>query len=319
MAQNNLLIKVPENEFKYLLDRETVVEDINAHFRPWTQLIRDLTSYGSNLVPRCYGSSERRLTEVVVLATLLPQAVAMLDGIDVLLSSGSIHTANLQMRALFEASVYIDWILLNQSEEKAAYYYVHNLRRKRMWALRTQTGSEESKDFLEMMEKEGVKIDSEVKESARQGIKEIDRILGQPKFAKINDDIHKARGKKKFDPAWYVPLGQRNLRTLAHAVGKPSQYVLFYAGASEVMHTSSYERHVRIGDGELTFQPIRSLEEFESVFRPSVIFALSTFRRILKEYRPGELPLFSRKYVEKWKNEFINFPKIKVNIETTRI
>jgi hypothetical protein len=319
MIQESLLIKVPEQEFKHLLDRDKVVEDIRAHFKPWTDLLRDLVNYGSNLVPRCFGSSERGLKDMVVLATLLPQAVAMLDGVDILLSNGSVHAANLQMRALFEASVYIDFILLNESERKASYYYVHNLRRKRMWALRTQLGSDESKDFLEMMEKEGVKVSDEVRETARQQIQKIDRILSQAKFAHINDDIQKARRGKKFDPAWYAPLGQRSLRTVAHAVGKSSQYVIFYSGASEVTHTSSYERHMKIGNGELTFEPVRSLEGFESVFRPSVIFALSTFRRVLQEYRPGELPLFSRKYAEKWKNEFINFPKITVKAETTRI
>jgi hypothetical protein len=206
-----MLIKVPENEFRPLLDREHVVEDIAKHLKPWTDLIHDLASYGSNLVPRCYGSSEKSLTEMVVLAILLPQAVAMLDGVDILLANGSAHVANLQMRALFEASVYIDWILLNDSERKAQYYYVHNLRRKRVWALRTQPGSEESKDFLNMLEKVGIQISDEVRVSAAQRIQEIDRIISQPIFAPISSDIEKSRRGKKFDPAWYVPLGERSL------------------------------------------------------------------------------------------------------------
>src|SRR5258708_17765227 len=132
MSRDSLLIKVPENEFRPLLERDHVVEDITEHLKPWTDLIRDSASYGSNLVPRCYGSSENGLKDMVVLAILLPQAVAMLDGVDTLLANGSAHAANLQMRALFEASVYIDWILLNDSETKARYYYLHNLRRKRV-------------------------------------------------------------------------------------------------------------------------------------------------------------------------------------------
>ena len=89
-------------------------------------------------------------------AILLRQAVAMLDGVGILLANGATHAANLQMRALFEASVYMDWILLNDSERKADYYYVHNLRRKRIWALRTQPGSPESQEFITMMNKAGV-------------------------------------------------------------------------------------------------------------------------------------------------------------------
>jgi hypothetical protein len=170
-----------------------------------------------------------------------------------------------------------------------------------------------------MMEKEGVRISDQVRESAREQIQKIDRILSQPKFMQISADIARCRGGKKFDPAWYVPLGERNLRTIARTVKKSSQYVIFYAGASEVMHTSSYERHIKINNGEMTFQPIRGVEGFQDVFRFTVITALSVFRRVLEEYRAGELPAFSRKYSEKWKSEFLNFPKINVKSETTRI
>lgn len=151
-----MLIKVPESEFKALLDPDKVIADIKEHLSPWIALVQDVTNYGSNLIPRCFSSSERSLKDAVVLAILLRQAVAMLDGVGILLANGATHAANLQMRALFEASVYMDWILLNDSERKADYYYVHNLRRKRIWALRTQPGSPESQEFITMMNKAGV-------------------------------------------------------------------------------------------------------------------------------------------------------------------
>ncbi len=319
MAKSSMLIRVSESEFKPLLDRGKIVADIREHLSPWTALIHDVTSYGSNLIPRCFSWRERSLKDAVVLAILLRQVVAMLDGVEILLSNGAAHAAQLQMRALFEASVYIDWILESDSEKKAAYYYIHNLRRKRLWANRAQPGSAESQEFITMMNKTGVQINEKVRESARQQIQEIDRILSQTKSAEINRDFDKHRKGKPYDPAWYVPLGQRSFRTIARTVGKGSLYVILYSGASEVMHTSSYEHHIRVGKDELTFQPIRSLEGFEIVLRFSNGIALSTFRRILEEYRPGELPAFARKYLERWQKEFISFPQIKYETETTRI
>ena len=259
------------------------------------------------------------MKDAVVLAIFLRQAVAMLDGVEILLSSGASHVANLQMRALFEASVYIDWTLEGDSEKKASYYYVHNLRRKRLWASRAQSGSAEAQKFVAMLNESGVTIDDKLKESTKRQIEEIDRALSRPNLAQINKDFEEHRKGKPYDPAWYVPLGQRNLGTIARTVGKGTQYAIFYSGASEVMHTSSYEPHVRIGAGQLTFQPIRSLEGFDNVLRFSPTIAFSTFRKILNEYRPGELPLFSRKYVEKWQQEFMNFPQIKYETETIRI
>lgn len=317
MARPSMLVKVGENEFKPLLDREKVIADIKEHLRPRIELIRDLTNYGTNLIPRCFNSSEKKLKDAVVLAILLRQAVAMLDAVEILLSSGAAHAAHLQMRALFEASVYIEWILESDSENKAAYYYVHNLRRKRLWASRTQTGSAESQEFIAMMDKSDLPVSDKLREDARRQIQDIDRVLSQPKFAAICKDFETHR-KGKHDPAWYAPLGQRSFASITRKIGSGSQYVILYSGASEVMHTSSYEHHVKFGD-KLTFQPIRSLERFEHVWRFSVGPALSTFRRILEEYRPGELRAFSLKYVEKWQEEFMNFLQIKYETSTTSI
>ena len=144
MKEEEMLIKVPEAEYKPLLDPEGVVKQIKEHLGPWIKLIRDVTNYGSNHIPRCFGSSKKQLADIVVLGILLRQVVAMLDAIEVLLANGAVHAAKLQMRALFEASAYMDWILSSDSEKKAEYFYVHNLRRKRLWARRTQPSSVES-------------------------------------------------------------------------------------------------------------------------------------------------------------------------------
>lgn len=170
-----------------------------------------------------------------------------------------------------------------------------------------------------MIDKSGLKLNDAVVQSSGQQLTQIDQVLSQPNLVTVTEDFDKHRGEKKYDPAWYVPLGQRNFRSIAKEVDKLSQYELLYSGASEVMHSSSYDHHVRIGHHELTFEPVRSLEGFENVFRFSVAVAFSTFRRILEEYRPGELSAFSRKYMEKWRREFMNFPRITYQVNFTRI
>lgn len=321
MGNRTPLISLRENEFKSLLDPEKLITDVKQHLSPWITLIEDVRNYGSNLIPRCFSSSERALKDAVVLGILLRQVVAMLDGIAILLSNGASYCANLQMRALFEASVYIDWILAADSENKARYYYVHNLRRKRLWASRTLPGSPESQEFVAGMNKSGVVIKDELSQSAKTQIDEIDRVLSGPKFAEINNEFTKYRNerRKKYDPAWYVPLGQPTLGAIARSLGKYSLYAMLYANASEVMHTSSYDHHVKIAEGRITFQPIRSLEGFENILRFTVGIAFSTFRGMLNEYRPGEVQLFNRKYVEKWRKDFLNFPKIRYEPEVTNI
>jgi hypothetical protein len=59
LTEHDMLIRVPESEFKPLLDREKAAADVKAHLSRWTGLIHDVTSYGSNLIPRCFSSSPR--------------------------------------------------------------------------------------------------------------------------------------------------------------------------------------------------------------------------------------------------------------------
>lgn len=237
----------------------------------------------------------------------------MLDGIEVLLSQGCTHAANLQMRALFEAAVYITWILAADSERKALYYHVHNLRRKRLWASRTEPGSPEAAAFATEMGKYHSSLSDEIKGKAKQQAQEIDHILANPKLAPINADFEAAKLKRRLkrDVAWYVPLGHANFAEIARATGHRSLYAILYSGTSEVMHSSSDDHHVEFEAGKLTIKPIRSFVGFELVFRLSVSIALDLYRNILNEYRPGELPAFSRKYVEEWQKHYMTELRIK--------
>jgi len=210
-----MLIRKRENEFKPLLDSEQIVADVKEHLKPWVDLLRDITNYGTNLIPRCFSSSDRGLKDVVVIAILLRQTVAMLDGVEILLSKGASHAAHLQMRALFEASVYIGWILDGDSERKAQYYYVHNLRRKRVWASRIQVTSVEAREFNAILKESGAQLNDQDREAAARQIREIDRVLSQPKFLEINKQFDKSRKGKKYDPPWYAPLGEQSLGTMA--------------------------------------------------------------------------------------------------------
>jgi Family of unknown function (DUF5677) len=315
---SGLLIKVPESEFKPLLDRDRTLADIRDHLEPWLRLIRDITSYGTHLIPRCMLSSERKLSDAVILAILSRQIVAMLDGVEILVSSGAVYAANLPMRALFEASVYLEWILQTDTEKRAAYYYVHNLRRMRTWASRSQLGSPEWQEFRSVVSDFGIKIDDEARHSDKTKVSEIDQALSQAKYAGINKEFDEHRKGRRHDPKWYAPLlpkGRGSLGTISKAIGKESQYRLLYSGASEVMHGSNYGHHLKFADGKLTLWPIRYLQGFDLVFSFSLSTAIHTYQEILRKYRPDELSNFARKYTESWRNEFQNMPKIQYRPE----
>lgn len=118
---------MPESPHPAILNREEAQGHAREHFSPQLALLRDLANYGSNLVIRAFNSSPKKMEDAVICGVLLKQIVAMLDAVEVLLSAGVAQAAFLPARAAFEASLYLDWILLGDSERKAQCYIVFQL------------------------------------------------------------------------------------------------------------------------------------------------------------------------------------------------
>src|SRR5689334_11373067 len=120
-------IEVGEAEHQGLLNRSATITDAKRAFPAQLKLLREVTNYGTNLIPRAFTSSGKTLKDVILIGTLLRQVVAMLDAVEVLTSNGAVYAAGLQARTLFEASAYLEWILKQESEKRAYHYHVHTL------------------------------------------------------------------------------------------------------------------------------------------------------------------------------------------------
>jgi len=305
-------IKIGENPFRPLLDREKVIEDVKNAFSKQINALEDLVNYGTNLVPRCYGSSDKGLGAVVVLAILLRQVIAMLDAVEILSSNGAVYAAGLQARALFEASAYAEWILAADTEKKATYYYVHNLRRQRWWAQRLKPGSAEATAFANDVPEILTLTNATATMAATSNLTEIDRILAQPTLAVVSQVFEQRKLRNGKDVAWHVPLGPRTVGAVAKSIGRFAEYTFFYALWSEAMHSSNYSHHVRFQKDRVIFQSIRNLSTFDTLFRQVVATTLRTYRLLLETYRSAELELgaFRRKYLENWQKALLEVPKI---------
>jgi hypothetical protein len=144
-------MKMKEKALESILYREKVKIETEQIFSKQIETLFYMVNYGTYLIARAYDSSKKNIEDVVVIVVLLKQFVSMIDAIEVLAYQGSVKPAFLQLRSAFEASLYIDWILKNESNKKAKYYYVSNLRNTRTWALRVLEGTREHYDFMQSM------------------------------------------------------------------------------------------------------------------------------------------------------------------------
>src|SRR6188508_643668 len=124
------LRKAETGAYSPILDRPEADAHVQQHFSNPVAVLAEMVDYGTHLIPRCWASSDKRLTDVVLLPVLTKQAVGLLDAAQVLLSAGAVNPATLQLRALFEISVYVRWIVRRDTDRRARAYYVANLRRR---------------------------------------------------------------------------------------------------------------------------------------------------------------------------------------------
>jgi|SRR5215471_2794678 len=57
---------------------------------------------------------------------------------------------------------------------------------------------------------------------------------------------------------------------------------------------------------------LRDLANYGSTVRLTATIAIDVFMKILQEYREGERARFWQKYVEKWRQAFMNIPELKI-------
>lgn len=304
-----------EKEYQALIDRVTSLEHVSRNFADILNVFRDVVNYGSNLVPRCFVSSRRELKDAIVLGVLLRQSIAMFDAIEILLSNAAVYPCHLQIRALFEASLYLEWMLQKDTETRARYYYVANVRQERIWAMRTQSGSPDNVSYRNAMERFGDLFQETTKRLADRGkdyLKEIDYILAQASFADINKSIETLRKKRKtpYELPWYAPLGPQSVRQIAVDLSRLHEYEIIYSPSSEVIHSTSHKAHVQFSQGKIQLTPIRYLAGIDNVARFSMATIFKIYMDILHHYRGDELPDFRAKYQEDWRKAFMNIRSV---------
>lgn len=301
---------MPDDPLLHLLDRERVRGHVREHFTEAVSLLEQLTNYGTALIPRAFGSSDRGIRDLVTIGSLLKQSVAMLDAIQALVSEGAVYAAHLQARTLFEASVCLDWILQETiGDTRAIAYHAANLRNQLLWARRAIRGTPEKDRFEELLGSLRPNVEAAapgIGEDAARQVSEIIRVLYTERFAPVNARFDVLRGNRPYDPPWHAVVGAPSFRQVCAKAGRLPEYEVFYTIGSEIAHASSQRGHYSLRSGEVAFHAIRSLEALTPLLRFVVPTCLKTFFVVLEAYRPDEVSALRTKYRDEWRSAFFS-------------
>jgi len=304
-----------EEAHKVILDRYTALQHVKEHFSDSAELLREVTNYGSNLIPRCFVSTKRKLPDIIILGSLLKQAVVMLDAIEILVCQGALYAAYIPARALFEVYVYINWVLQKDKDQKARHYYVWHLRRQRTWLYRMIPTTDEHKRFEKAIGQLKLTQNLEMQEEAKRQIAAIDKVLSKDEYKEINAEFDKMRRPSRdYDQRWYRSCGAKSIAHMAEVLEMKPQYDIFYSQFSEIAHSEGLRKHILVNEKGIVFEPIRQLEGIRTFLTIVLTLAFQIYRSILNEYRPDELSNFSKKYVEEWRSRFRSIKDVKYTV-----
>lgn len=293
-----------------LLDREAASQEVHEYLGRVLDVLRDQVAYMSHWITRLTTrEGAKEIEDAVVVGALMKHGFMMLNSAEALCRHGLGLAAYLQGRSFFESSVYIAWILKDNSREKARAYYTWDLRNERSWNSRAIPGSKERERFLKVIEphRDAMNLDEDALERAgRARIKEIDAHLNKPAFKKLNRKYDKLKKRN----AWYAAIGLNTFRDVCEALDRLPEYELFYSPASNIAHASSMREQVIQQKGYMALKPITSTPIVRDLLHYLIPMASGLLRNVITHYEPDELRSFRERYLERWRQPFVDMPMI---------
>ncbi|MCO4098426.1 MAG: hypothetical protein HEQ38_03300 [Gemmatimonas sp.] len=158
-------------------------------------------------------------------------------------------------------------------------------------------------------------------ERNRQFIAATDTVLSRPHLAKIDAGFQVGLKKHGYEQPWYydgsAPIKERirSIRQLAIAVDALAAYDTTYMHTSYNVHGGHESGHLVTDEAGTAIAMIRTIEGFRHLFVLVSALLVDCSRRIIDQYRAGELEGFVSKYKVRWSEVISSTRDIEVQLQ----
>jgi hypothetical protein len=241
---------VPTDEFKPLLDRHIAMVSAAELTALASPLLREVVNHASWAFQRCQAAPINQGGENEDLAAhvLYRHLIELVDGIEVLFSSSCADASVPLIRAAFEASVSLRYILATDYTQRSL-SWTHSYIRARMKIHErldrtTARGADVGKIFERDLDPT---IASPVVYDSGPSVARLVAVLNRPEFVPIEAEFQRTQiDRRKKCPDWYELFnGPRHRRELARSVSQEAQYEGFYGEWSSFSHAADASNYVK--------------------------------------------------------------------------
>lgn len=278
-----LFFNIEENE-----DVKEIIEQSS-----WV-LASIITKFGELQNEISYGTSRQHDFVDTVICLFIRKIMEQLDAINVLFSVGSLTQAQIILRALIENIITLKFILKEDTEKRAASYYLeHHYQEIELGVRYFNKNSKYEKLILAQMGEEQFNSDCQKyrkKKEAFQRIiksKEIFQKVDEARNKKVNEK--KKKKNKKVYVQWYeVCSNVSNFYQLMKETGYEKYYQGIYGGLSNETHALNSAMGMSVDENGICLKRIRNLEEGSSTLSIACTFSVSVLNEIYNYLNDGE-------------------------------
>jgi hypothetical protein len=282
---------MPTDEYKPLLDRQEAIRNAEPLVQAVCPLLREVINHASWAFRRCDAASDAHGPENEDLAAfvLYRHLIELTDGIEVLFSASCVNAAVPTVRAAFEGSLSLDFILREDYTQRSLAWtcaYLHNRIdvHERLDA-KTKAGEQFAATFAKEMGGTGLSV-----YDADASVAALRSVLARNQFRDLDAEYLKLRKQLNRAPDWFRLVGVKSRRALARAVGRESEYLSFYSEWSGFSHAADAASYITAGrhERETAFWGVRTPEHMPHRAFFSVYWLLRATGQMIEHFRAGE-------------------------------
>lgn len=302
---------------KDILCRE---KDNSALFRllnEWSSYIDQCVNFGTHVIGWCNEKPKKDKSDSVIIP-MFRHLVELYDGIAVLTREGCSDSATPLLRSMLEAFLGLEYILKEDSVNRALAYRVCSAHSKLASYRKFNPKSEEYSRFQEILQGDSTaKNILPLSKDVEPLIENIENMLKKPDFKRIDTEWKRTKKKLKRTPNWYSLFdGPTNLRLLSQIMGRAGWYEFLYRPWSAGVHAASVTQHLKV-DEELgpVMLCIRYPQSLQLNSSLATSMALNSYNLMIDNYIPERKDVYASWYVNEIRDWYLTVTSAKEIIE----
>jgi hypothetical protein len=277
-------------EYSPILDRAGAIANAQPLIDVISPLLVELVNHATWAFRRMTVATDNLGGENEDVASLISyrHLVEVMDGVEVLVRSACTEACIPLLRAAFEASLTIDYVMADQYARRSLAWmcvYAHRrIDRHRLLDNSTESGRELadalSREFSWTM----------TSHDSQDSVQRLQRVLQRPSMAAVEAEYQRLKIKSRRKPEWFQLFdGPPNRRQLARAVGREAEYLVLYAPWSASAHGTDAAAYLRAGDAQnAAFSALRSPHQMQFLANMTVAIFTRATQKMIQHFRCGE-------------------------------